>query len=91
MLVSRERAVARDAHDRRKDVVLGELARPRALAAALDELRIGPAEPGDGDLPLGREDREQVLPLALIAAEAPALDQFGAGLFVVDVHCMMLS
>src|SRR5580704_10737810 len=48
-------------------------------AAALDELLERPAEPGHGNVAVGRERRSQIFPLALIAGHAPGLDQFRAG------------
>ena len=80
------RALAGDAHDRGEDVMLGALSGIEALAATVDEFGKAPAEPGDGDLPFRHEGCEQLRPLALVAVEAPGLDQLGAGIFLVHVH-----
>jgi hypothetical protein len=81
-----ERAVARDPHDRRKDVMFGTLSRVEALPAAVDELTKAAAEPGHGDLSLRHEGCEQLWPLALVAIKTPGLDQIGAGVVVIRIH-----
>jgi hypothetical protein len=79
-------ARAVDARDRGKDLVLRALPGLEAAAAAIDEFRKGSAEPGHGNLALRYEGCEQLLPLALVAIEPPALDQLRAGIFVARVH-----
>jgi hypothetical protein len=66
--------------------MLRALSSLEALPAAVDEFTKAAAEPGDRDLALRHEGREQLRPLALIAIESPGLDQFGAGIFVVRIH-----
>ena len=66
--------------------MLGALPRLEGPPAALDEFAKAAAEPGDRDLALRHEGREQLRPLALVAVKSPALDQLGAGIFVVRVH-----
>src|SRR5262249_12455197 len=81
-----ERALARHAHDGWKNLMLRSLAGVEGLGAAVDEFAEAAAEPGNRNLALGHEGREQLRPPALIAIKPPGLDQLGAGLFVVSVH-----
>src|SRR5580700_300629 len=72
-------AIAVERDGRRKQM----MARPgmagvKRGAAALDELLERAAEPGHGNVAVGRERGAQILPLALVARHAPGLDQFGA-------------
>ena len=69
--------------------MLGALTGVEGLAAAVDELGEAAAEPGDGDLAFRHEGCEQLRPLALVAAEPPALDYFGAG--KLGVHVVLPS
>ena len=67
--------------------MLGALPRLEAPPATIDEFAEAAAEPGDRDLALRHEGRQQLRPLALIAIETPGLDQLGAGIFVVQRPC----
>src|SRR5580658_9783165 len=73
-------AIAVEFYGRRKQM----MARPGMAgvergAAALDELLERSAEPGHGNVAVGRERGAQIFPLALVAGDAPGLNQFRAG------------
>src|SRR5262249_20670980 len=74
--------LAGDAHHRRKDQVLAGA----AALALLDELLERAAKPGHRNLALRMEGRKQLGPAALVAIEAPGLDQLGARVFVFQTH-----
>jgi len=69
-----------------KNLVFRSLAGVEGLPAAVDEFAEAAAEPGNRNLALGHEGREQLRPSALIAIKPPGLDQLGAGVFVVRIH-----
>src|SRR6516225_2360398 len=65
--------------------MLGALSRGKGLPAAIDELGKCAAEPGDCDLAIRGEGRQQIGPFALVAIKPPRLDQFRAGIFVAQL------
>jgi hypothetical protein len=67
--------------------VLGLAAAAEIAPAVRDEFRIGPAKPRHRDFAAGMEDRGEIVPAALVAREAPGLDNFGAGQFIA-VHAL---
>src|SRR5262249_40418588 len=75
-------AVADDAHERRRDQMLGGT----AALAVLDEFAEWAAEPRYRDLALGIKGVEQLRPAALVAIKPPGLDQLGVGLFFFGRH-----
>src|SRR5208337_1457485 len=81
----RKRARPGNAHERRKYLMLRALPRLETLPAPVDELGKIAAEPGDRDLPVRDEGGKQLGPVALVAVEAPGLDQLRAGIFVVEL------
>src|SRR5262245_14121329 len=86
-----KRAFAREAHDGRKNLMLGTLSGLEAAPAAVDEFAKASAEPGDRNLSLRHEGCEQLRPLALVAIKTPGLDQLVAGVFVVRIHVTLGS
>src|SRR5262245_50411071 len=86
-----ERAIAREAHDGGKNLMLGTLPGLEAPPAAVDEFAKAPSEPGHRNLALRHEGCEQLRPLALVAIKTPGLDQLGAGVFVVRIHVTLVS
>src|SRR5580704_4321057 len=77
--------VSANAHHGRKNVVLGALSCLEGLPALCDELGKRAAEPGDRDLPVGRERAQEFRPFALVAIKTPGLNELGAGVFVLDL------
>src|SRR5262249_28002979 len=65
--------------DRRREQVMTRPAGAVIGAATLNELLERAAEPRYRNMAVGREGCAQLLPLALVAVDAPGLHQFGAG------------
>src|SRR5262249_27327628 len=83
-------ATVGDPHRRRPDQMLGTDPDCEALAAALDEVGKPAAKPGDCDLSVRREGRDQISPPTLIAREPPGLNHIGARVSVGNDHSLLI-
>ena len=70
--------------------MLGLGAAAEIALAVRHEFRIGPAKPRHRDLSAGMADCQEIVPAALVAREAPGLDNVGAGHFVGGIHVFVL-
>jgi hypothetical protein len=82
------RAVDRDAG--RPELMLGGTAAAKVAPAVLDEFGIRAAKPRHRNLAAGMKNGAEIVPAALVAGEAPALDNLGAGQFIGGIHADFL-
>src|SRR5262249_35153502 len=79
--------------DRRREQIMARPATAggKSGTAAFDELLEWAAKPRHRNMPVGREGAAELFPFALVAVDAPGLDEFGDREFVGKFHWLRLA